>query len=42
MDYYDDDLSPIDSLISLQAADTILATTLHGREWTARARLRTH
>ncbi len=37
MDYYDDDLSPIDSLISLQAADTILATTLHGREWTARA-----
>ncbi|WP_419756448.1 DnaT-like ssDNA-binding protein [Brevundimonas sp.] len=36
MDYYDDDLSPADSLITLQAADIILATSLHGREWTAR------
>lgn len=36
MDYYDDDLSPDDSLITLQAADSILATSLHGREWTAR------
>lgn len=37
MEYYDDDLSPHDSLITLEAADTILATSLHGREWTARA-----
>ena len=37
MDYYDDDLSPADSLITLQVADAILATSLHGREWTARA-----
>lgn len=36
MDYYDDDLSPTDSLITLQAADTTLATSLQGREWTAR------
>ncbi|WP_313011201.1 DnaT-like ssDNA-binding protein [Brevundimonas sp.] len=37
MDYYDDDLSPTDSLISLQTADAVLATSLHGRDWTARA-----
>lgn len=36
MEYYTDDLSPEDSLITLEAADAILATSLHGREWTAR------
>ncbi|MCK6103329.1 hypothetical protein [Brevundimonas sp. EYE_349] len=36
MEYYSYDLSPDDSLITLQAADIILATSLHGREWTAR------
>lgn len=38
-DYYAGDLSPSDSLVSLEAADAILATTLYGREWTSRADL---
>lgn len=37
MEYYDDDLTAADSLVSLEVADTILANTLHGRVWTARA-----
>ncbi|MNQ65652.1 hypothetical protein D3C85_801120 [compost metagenome] len=37
IDYYDGDLTPADSLVTLEEADTILAATLHGREWTARA-----
>ena len=36
-DYYADDLIPDQSLITLETADSILATTLHGRDWTARA-----
>lgn len=36
MEYYTADLSPDESLITLQAADIVLATSLHGREWTAR------
>lgn len=36
-DYYADDLSPDSSLITLERADAILATTLQGREWTYRA-----
>ncbi len=35
--YYDSDLTDEVSLITLETADAILATTLHGREWTARA-----
>ena len=35
--YYEDDLTPTESLISLEIADTLLAATLHGRDWTARA-----
>jgi len=37
MEYYNDDLTGADSLVSLEAADSILANTLHGRAWTARA-----
>lgn len=37
MEYYDGDLTPEQSLISLQTADAILATTLHGRDWTHHA-----
>lgn len=36
-DYYDSDLPSDASLISLEIADAILATTLHGFTWTARA-----
>jgi len=36
MEYYTADLSPDESLITLQAADIVLATSLYGREWTAR------
>lgn len=36
-DYYADDLSPVDSYITLERADEILAQTLAGRTWTERA-----
>lgn len=37
-DYYADDLSSDESLITLQRADAILAATLAGRDWTERAK----
>ena len=37
IDYYASDLTTDVSLVTLEDADTILATTLHGREWTVRA-----
>lgn len=37
IDYYAGDLSPDESLITLERADSILASTLAGREWTQRA-----
>lgn len=36
MDYYDDDLTPAESLITLETADAVLATSLHGRDWSVR------
>lgn len=36
-DYYADDLSPVESLVTLERADAILAATLAGRDWSERA-----
>jgi hypothetical protein len=36
-DYYANDLSPAQSLVTLERADDILAATLAGRDWTERA-----
>jgi len=36
-EYYADDLSPGESLVTLERADAILAATLAGQEWTERA-----
>lgn len=37
-EYYADDLTPDDALVTLEQADAILEKSLHGRQWSARVR----